>query len=88
MQNPKNLCADCQHLRISPQRMRHGPVCAHPQFEINPVTGDPEHNCDREREGKTGPCGVAGKLFEQRDATTWVAWVSRPSPLLDAGYTV
>lgn len=88
MQTTQKLCADCQHLRIVPFRTRPSMVCAAPELPSNPVTGDPSARCESERGYPEGQCGVSGKLFEQRDPTTWVSWVSRPGPLLDAGCTI
>lgn len=81
------LCADCQHLRVNPQNKRHGPICASSAFAADLVTGDPIHNCELERTRDAGLCGAAGTLFEQRNPHTYVTWVSRPGPLLDAGVT-
>lgn len=68
--------------------MRHGPICGSLSFAPNPVTGEPARNCEMERQRPAGECGVEGHLFEPRDPLTWVAWVSRPGPLLAAGYTI
>jgi hypothetical protein len=74
----QKICADCQHLRLHPKYTRHGALCGSPAFAINPVTGEPAQNCEMQRARPDGKCGVDGKLFEQRDAASWVAWVSRP----------
>ncbi len=88
MPNQQKLCADCQNLRIVPVPNRPYPVCAAPEFGADPVTGDPNTSCDNERARALGRCGQDGKLFVQRDPLTWTAWVSRPGPLLAAGYTL
>lgn len=85
---PQKLCADCQHLRIVPLVRRPYAVCAASEFASDPVTGDPVRSCVSERERFEGHCGRDGRLFEQRDPVTWVAWVSRPGPFLAAGYTI
>ena len=88
MPTPQKFCADCQHLRIVPTVQRSNVVCAAPEFESDPVTGDPQRSCVNERASARGICGTNGVLFEQRNPSTYVAWVSRPGPLLDARYTL
>ena len=88
MSTNQNFCADCQHLRIVPTVRHPMAVCASAAFASDPVTGDPEHSCVSERTFTNGMCGKQGVLFEPRNPLTWVAWVSRPGPLLDAKYTL
>ena len=88
MKISQNFCADCQHLRMLPQSRHPHLVCASSEFASDPVTGGPAVGCVLERGRPTGLCGVDGNLFEQRDPATWVSWVSRPGPLLDAKYTL
>lgn len=87
MSHVQKLCADCQHMRINPKNKRHGPVCAASAFAVDLVSGDPVRCCGSERLVKSGPCGLQGLLFKQRDPGSYVAWISRPGPLLDAGLT-
>jgi hypothetical protein len=84
----QRLCADCQRLRITPLAHWPRPLCAAPNFLFDPVMGDPQRDCVRERILSAGVCGISGVLFQKRDPGTWQAWLSRPGVLLDAGYTL